>query len=270
MQSYNSVASNIKKCSLQAYITKALLHKHITQDFAHSIHQRLYKFSALLAVLPETLIRMIQTTIEASKNIAPAVSIAIAKTWANGWVTDTRFGAKESKCRLGCHTEDPNARDRLKHYLDCPRLWRFVCGHYQDHTQIPVESTRFDMLCLIPPWIDADPSRAPIRNRALCLYVACDVYQTISNEQKTQQAKPHGDHSIDTTSIELIHNHINESFNRLQRFTTLPKGRHLVSPPSQTEQTTTEYPQLPRQPEAQQALYSAGGDFYSTAGQLCD
>ena len=53
----------------------------------------------------------------------PSIGAAITKTWANGWVTDSRVGASNcSPCRLGYDPDDPNSTDRLNHYLDCPCL----------------------------------------------------------------------------------------------------------------------------------------------------
>ena len=211
--------------SLQAYITDAIQDKHIPQDFANDIHLRLYRFISALAVPPHTLLHMIKATTSAVNRIAPSVSFAIAKTWANGWVTDTRVGAKTgSRCRFGCPAVDPNALDRLNHYLDCPSLWPLVTEQYHHLTGNDVGTSRFDMLCLTPPWegLEADPAR--IKDRALCLYVACDVYQTVSNTQKSKCALSQTDTTINNIKLDYIHNHISESFNRLQRFTKLPSS----------------------------------------------
>ena len=221
--SSNTVKS--KRFSLQAEIQKQIGHKHFQNNFAEAIHKRLYKFIAVLAIDSPTLIRLAHNTANAVKKLPPSIGFAVTKTWANGWVTDSRVGASNvSPCRLGCDPEDPNHEDRLNHYLDCKWLWNCIHTKYQHITNIRLEHSRFNALCIIPPWTSTDPDPRDIQDHAFCLYVACDVFQTHSNTQKTSSGKAHSKKTADTDRIsdERIANHVEESFRRLMRFTKLP------------------------------------------------
>ncbi|CAK0860227.1 unnamed protein product [Prorocentrum cordatum] len=51
----------------------------------------------------------------------PRVRAAVLRTWLNGWCAGRRFGARGGRCAFGCRLGD----DDVRHYVCCPKLWRF-------------------------------------------------------------------------------------------------------------------------------------------------
>ena len=116
----------------------------------------------------------------------PSIGLAILKTWCNGWITDTRFNVSPNPpCRLGCDPAVHGNSDRLNHYLSCPRLWKATLDTYRKVTAVKIHHIRSNALCLIPPWSQPNDPEKLIRNLALCLQIALDTYQSISNLQKS-------------------------------------------------------------------------------------
>lgn len=57
------------------------------------------------------------------KRTPPRVRAALLRTWLNGWCTQRRFGVRGTHCLFGCRLGE----DDVRHYVACPRLWRFGC-----------------------------------------------------------------------------------------------------------------------------------------------
>jgi hypothetical protein len=116
------VASN-RRCSLQAQVARELLPKYVGSDLAEILQPRLLRFLAPLAFSAEYLVQQMRLAMKISKTLPPSIALALVKVWCNAWTTDSRVGGGVSDCRFGCAHSDIKAKDRLVHYLDCPRLW---------------------------------------------------------------------------------------------------------------------------------------------------
>ena len=105
----------------------------------------------------------------------------------------------------------------MNHYIVCETLWPIIHEIYTKLTGIQLDLNIFNTLGINDPSSEALPDKKCIQSLAHCVFVAADVYRTISKLQKQIQRSTQGTKA-----------HVDKSFRSLQLHTTLPA--HITVP----------------------------------------
>jgi len=108
--------------SMQAIVYTCLLPVVHPANFPSELFRRLCCWLPEMSGYPQ-LKENIRDLLDTSAKCRNTFIMAIVKTFCNAWPTSFRRHEKLRPCVFGC----PNGRDKLRHYLVCPRAWPEMC-----------------------------------------------------------------------------------------------------------------------------------------------
>lgn len=110
-------------------------------EAAEALGPRLMRWREAAGMQREEMLRAAARTLASLTACAPAVVVAVVKTWCDGWPTSVRHGRKADRCPA-CGRQ---GHDEVAHLIRCPKLTRAV----ESATHIAGPQSVREALCLV-------------------------------------------------------------------------------------------------------------------------